>query len=178
MRITTIALLLSVVLILGGCGPVESQNPLFTDKDVTFDPGLVGTWVSDDDGAVTLKRSHGQTYKGVYRENPREKPIAVEARLGDVVGLRFLDVMFLSEEAHGGHMFFRYSRDASVLQLTGLNSDWVQKVLTSGETKLDYQMVKDEIVLTAPTDDLRQFVVKYASEKEAFPVVMEFHRKR
>ena len=178
MRITTIVPVLSLVLILSGCGPVGSQNPLFTDKDVTFDPGLVGKWVSHDDGVVTFKRSNGKTYKGVYRETPDREPIALEARLGDVEGLRFLDVTFVSGKARGNHMFFRFWRDADVLQLADLNSDWVEKMLTSGKAKLDYQRVKDEIVLTAPTDELRQFVVKYAPEKEAFPVVMKFQRQR
>jgi hypothetical protein len=177
MRMTTIVALLSLVLILSGCGPVGSQNSLFTNKDVTFDPGLIGAWVSHDDGVVAFKRLHGQIYKGVYRDTPDGEPIALEARLGDVDGLRFLDVTFLSEKAHGIHMFFRYWRDANVLQLTGLDSDWVEKMLTSGTAKLDYQRVENEFVLTAPTDDLRQFIVRYASEKEAFPNVVQFQRQ-
>jgi hypothetical protein len=91
--------------------------------------------------------------------------------------VRFLDVTFLSEKARGIHWFFRFWRDADVLQLAGLDSDWVEKMLTSGDAKLDYQKVKEEIVLTAPTNDLQQFIVKYAPDKEAFPVVMKFQRE-
>ena len=38
------------LLLLGGCVP--SLQPLFTDRDLVFDPGLIGTW-KDTDGETT-----------------------------------------------------------------------------------------------------------------------------
>jgi hypothetical protein len=38
------------MLIVTGCVPVDSLNPLYTDKDLTFDESLLGSWVGPDKG--------------------------------------------------------------------------------------------------------------------------------
>jgi hypothetical protein len=43
-------LLLAGLLWLIGCVPVDSLNPLYTDKDLAFDESLLGSWVSSDNG--------------------------------------------------------------------------------------------------------------------------------
>ncbi|HEY4679302.1 MAG TPA: hypothetical protein VIJ01_19200 [Candidatus Angelobacter sp.] len=35
---------------LTGCVPVDSLNPLYTDKDAAFDESLLGSWVGPDKG--------------------------------------------------------------------------------------------------------------------------------
>src|SRR5215475_2902534 len=50
-------LLLAGLLSLTGCVPVDSLNPLYTDKDVAFDESLLGSWVSpdkDDEGGLEI----------------------------------------------------------------------------------------------------------------------------
>ena len=43
-------LLFAGTLLLTGCVPVDSLNPLYTDKDIVFDESLLGTWVGPDNG--------------------------------------------------------------------------------------------------------------------------------
>ncbi|HET8891602.1 MAG TPA: hypothetical protein VFQ41_22065, partial [Candidatus Angelobacter sp.] len=40
--------LLALLACLTGCVPVDSINPLYTDKDVVFDESLLGEWVGMD----------------------------------------------------------------------------------------------------------------------------------
>jgi hypothetical protein len=42
--------LLALLAFLTGCVPVDSLNPLYTDKDVVFDETLLGSWVGPDNG--------------------------------------------------------------------------------------------------------------------------------
>jgi len=42
--------LLALLACLTGCVPVDSLNPLYTDKDVVFDESLLGSWVGTDNG--------------------------------------------------------------------------------------------------------------------------------
>ena len=42
--------LLAGLLLLTGCVPVDSLNPLYTDKDAFFDESLLGSWVGPDKG--------------------------------------------------------------------------------------------------------------------------------
>jgi hypothetical protein len=184
-RFARIAPALGLILLLSSCGPVESQNSLFAPKDVIFDSKLIGTWVEESDSeVVTFERSNGQTYKIVYREKADREPITLEAQLGRISGLRFLDISgppgqdsAASAQGRGAHMFFRVWRKGNSLRLAGLDSDWVAQMLTSGKATLDYHRVDKEIVLTAPTADLQRFIVKYANDKEAFPDPMTFHRQ-
>jgi len=44
-------LLLAGLFLLTGCVPVDSLNPLYTDKDIAFDESLLGSWVGSDNGA-------------------------------------------------------------------------------------------------------------------------------
>lgn len=45
--LSTVAVLL--LSLLGACGPVLSIHPLYTDKDVVFDPALLGSWIDPTD---------------------------------------------------------------------------------------------------------------------------------
>jgi len=42
--------LLALLVCLTGCVPVDSLNPLYTDKDLAFDESLLGSWVGPDKG--------------------------------------------------------------------------------------------------------------------------------
>src|ERR1700704_4677830 len=42
--------LMALLACLTGCVPVDSLNPLYTDKDLVFDEALVGSWVGPDEG--------------------------------------------------------------------------------------------------------------------------------
>jgi hypothetical protein len=42
--------LLALLACLTGCVPVDSLNPLYTDKDVVFDESLLGSWIGADKG--------------------------------------------------------------------------------------------------------------------------------
>ncbi len=44
------AILVVFIACLSGCVPVDSLNPLYTDKDTIFDESLLGTWVGSDNG--------------------------------------------------------------------------------------------------------------------------------
>jgi hypothetical protein len=45
-----LGVLFAGLLLLTGCVPVDSLNPLYTDKDLAFDKSLLGSWVGADKG--------------------------------------------------------------------------------------------------------------------------------
>lgn len=55
MRIKFVVLL-GLALFVAGCAPVDSLNPLYTDKDVIFDSSLLGDWVSPDPDNKSVTR--------------------------------------------------------------------------------------------------------------------------
>jgi hypothetical protein len=100
--------LLAFVVFLAGCQPVDSLNPLYTDKDVIFDPALLGKWTPEKGG--TLEFFQGQTHDYNYAvivkddETPGAQ-MALKGYLINLQGHRFLDLVqaepTMWEESYG-----------------------------------------------------------------------------
>ena len=71
---------------------VQSIQPLYTDKTMTFDPALVGTWVADEDEEYVFTMT--DTTRGMYTLVSEEGGAAgrFEAVLLELGGASFLDI--------------------------------------------------------------------------------------
>ncbi len=93
--------------LLGGCVPILSLHPLFTEEDVAFEEKLLGTWVEDSTppeltwefarldptAAENLQKQFGEQVKKFYRLNITDK----EGRKGSLTAclVRLKDRLFL-----------------------------------------------------------------------------------
>lgn len=97
--------LLALVLLLAGCMPVDSLNPLYTAKDIVFDEGLLGAWTSLDPSnksVTSFIRTIGTTEPDYYSVKVIEddgSKTEYQAHLLEIEGHRFLDVVPESWEA-------------------------------------------------------------------------------
>src|SRR5712691_6822630 len=115
MRIATFLLFISLMA-LTGC-VVESEQPLYTEADLIFDPNLLGTW-ADKKGAgkIQIDKS-GETAYLVAAEGETEKCALHMLRLGDAL---FLD---LEDEKHKDkHLILRLSMKKNRLRLSSLEN--------------------------------------------------------
>ena len=84
---------------LTGCVPVDSLNPLYTDKDVVFDESLLGEWVGTDaneKGGMKFIKEGNDAYVIVMSDtdaNGELKNTFYDARLLNISGQKFLDVL-------------------------------------------------------------------------------------
>jgi hypothetical protein len=84
--------------LLAACGPASSLNPLFTDKDLIFDPTLVGEWAEKgpDHSRLRFEQAGPTAYRAISIDqqgsggNLTETPY--EAHLVRLGAYRFLDV--------------------------------------------------------------------------------------
>lgn len=86
--------LLAFMVFLAGCQPVDSLNPLYTDKDLIFDPALLGKWTEEKGTLEFVKAQHkDREYRVVFRddETPSHQ-MEFQGRLVDLQGHRFLDL--------------------------------------------------------------------------------------
>jgi len=60
MKKLLIATGLVAMLVLSGC--LSALHPLFTEKDLVFDPGLVGSWQKNETETYTFKRGDAQQF--------------------------------------------------------------------------------------------------------------------
>src|ERR1700736_796044 len=97
MRITYAALLALVLAFLTGCVPVDSLNPLYTGKNVIFDPSLVGKWATSNpnDSKIRFDRAEEDTYQMVLEGKSTsglQGEAVFTAHLVSLGGEKYLDI--------------------------------------------------------------------------------------
>src|SRR5262245_19462460 len=77
---------------LTGCVPVDSINPLYTDRNVIFEPTLLGKWTGSnpDDGFLRFERGDNDAYQLIVTQ--KNKTTIFDAHLVSLGGEKYLDV--------------------------------------------------------------------------------------
>ncbi len=176
------------LLLVTGC-IVTSVNPLYTEKDLVFDPALVGAWGEDNDKDTwAFEKAAQKKYKLLHTDG-KGRTGTFEAHLVKLGKYQFLDLHLIDpgekEEwqinelaavamiMRPGHLFFKVSQIQATLQLSALHEDWLQKLLEKDPKAIQHERIQFGTndyrnVLTAETKDLQKFVLKYADSEEAF----------
>ena len=105
-------LLLLLPVCITGCVPVDSINPLYTEKNVIFDPVLVGKWggPNADEGGLRFERTDDDAYQMVMTEKRSSgwaKESIFVAHLLSLGGEKYLDVEPREFEASSHLLLFR-----------------------------------------------------------------------
>ena len=144
-------LVIVVAMCMAGCWTL-SIHPLYTEKDLVFDPSLVGVWEDPNDPDADtwiFTKAEGKSYRLVIRENKASEPPKGKGEVflkGDHVSQgvfevhllklgAFLFLDFFPEEPENGndfyighvipaHSFARVSIEGHVLVLSFLDTGW------------------------------------------------------
>jgi hypothetical protein len=90
--------LVALVACLAGCVPVDSLNPLYTDKEIVFDESLLGEWIGMDPSATAglkfIKEGKDGYEIAILDDGPNGEPKTTfyDAHLLNLSGQKFLDV--------------------------------------------------------------------------------------
>jgi hypothetical protein len=169
---------LGLAILMTGC-TVRSLYPLFEEKDVYFDPSLLGTWGEEGSSeSWTFVKSGDNAY--VLTDKEGDKLTNFDAHLVRLGNLRFLDLYPQGIDdsfAIPAHLFLRVCVDGDTLRAALFNPDWLKDAVTRGVTDIAHLRLRDSIVLTASPKELQRLVVQCAFDEEAFPVA-EFYRQK
>ena len=172
------------LLLLAGCIP--SIHPLYTSKDVVFDPLLVGGWFEKDNSNRWIFESAGDSsYKLVYYENgvfgeDSTKTISeFEVHLVKLEDHYFLDFYpgnndhlpmstLLAATLLPVHTFAKLVYDDGQFDLSFFSSQWLEQSITDKTIKIAHEKTSNQIVLTAPTKELQEMVLQNVDNREAF----------
>jgi hypothetical protein len=167
--------------VLGGCAPpVQSVYPLFSENELIFDSNLVGLWKDTDSNMTGLfSRIEDQNaceinaYKLVITENDGNQGLFF-AGLGELQGNLFLEIYpdtshtydsqesgFHKEHLLGMYSFMRVVQIDPNLKIALMDYDKVSKVIKADPNVLRHEFANDKLILTAPTEELQEFVVEY-----------------
>jgi hypothetical protein len=178
MREIATKMFLGMTLLLAGCVP--SLKPLYTEKDLVFEPGLVGVWAEKEDSEETwaFEKSGEKAYKLIYTQDGKTGEFKVHLlKLGDTL---FLDLYpddeglarlnrndFYWSHWLPTHTFAKVRQIEPTLQMSFLNGDWLEKSVEKNPKAIRHERIDgDRIVLTASTKELQEFVNKHS--KQAF----------
>jgi hypothetical protein len=180
MQKLTLTITIAMAALLAGC-TVRSLFPLYTENDHDFDPALLGAWAEkpDDKETWTLKRAEGNAYELVWSDG--DKSTVLEARLVRLGAFRFFDLYPKDHDtafAVPAHVFVRVRLDGDTLNFGLMSPDWLAGMLDREPSRLASVRIREpgflrsqeQIVLTAATDKLRDFVLQHANDEETFPL--------
>ncbi len=185
--------------ILGGCVPVMSLHPLYTDKDLVFEEKLLGIWVDDPNGPETTwefkdPNEQEKTYKLIFSDDEGQKGSFV-ARLVKLKNKLFLDV-YPSEppwdEADPNkvkwsyntffvvpaHTFIKIDSIESQLTMRLTDDDEMKELLKENPNAVEHTSIEDKPILTASTKELQAFVLKYADDDRVFTDEVALNRQK
>jgi hypothetical protein len=182
MRLMKILVLSFIALFVVSC-LVTSVHPLYTEKDLTFIPELLGTWENDD--VWIFEQSGKNAYELTIKEQDNAKVGVYEAHLVKLGKFLFLDLYPDETEIEDfndihlvpTHSFWRVEIEKDVLRMAYIDYDWLEEMIDKKKVSIAHVRLEDRIVLTVPTQELQKFVLKYAEDTDAFPESEEMHRK-
>lgn len=177
----------AVAAFLTGC-IVTSVCPFYTEKDLVFEPALVGDWIKQGkDGEYEVwkfEKSKGLAYRFTLTEE--RKATVMEAHAFKLQGQLFLEIASIEQDYHviPPHYLLKVSRITPTLRMSGLNHDWLKELLTKETDAIRHYFVRagdkpddSRIVLTADTSELQQFVLKYLKTQDAWKDGFELTRE-
>ena len=187
-----------LAVIIGGCVPVLSLHPLYTEKDVVVDKKLCGTWTNDPNSPKTtwefkIIDDPKNAYNLIFTDEDGKKGSFV-AHLVKLQDKLFLDI-FPSELPWDpedpnkmdwpynslflipAHTFVKVDSIEPQLKLRLTLESKMEELLKENPSVVEHTSVGDRIVLTGSTKKLQAFVLKYADDERIFTDQVTLSRK-
>jgi hypothetical protein len=183
------ALFYLLAALLGGCVPVMSLHPLYTEKDVIFEEKLLGKWVDDPNSPETIWQFNrceepNNAYSLVFSDEEGQKGSFV-AHLVRLKNTLFLDVYpseppweiedpnkvelpYNSFFLIPVHTFIKINFSGPQLKMRLTNKDEMERLLEDEPNAVKHTFIEDRLILTAPTKELQKFILKYADDERVF----------
>lgn len=196
-RLLAVTLMVTIVT-LSGC--LSALHPLFTEKDLEFDPHLVGAWLNENgDQVYTFQRGTPESFaelpagiqslagkayvltiSGKGSKEETGKYYVFRTRIGQHLYLDYFPAQTPAQKAYAAfykesflplHSFFRLKpgAHARVMTLSQFSDSYLQGLINKKEIRIRHEKKRDgDILVTAPTEELQQYVLKYGDVQEAY----------
>jgi len=179
--------------LLGGCVPVLSLHPLYTEKDVVFDEKLLSIWTDDSNGTWEFKRAE-KAYELIVSDEEGKRGLFI-THLVKLENRLFLDVypanlpfgppedpnkiwFFNAFFFVPAHTFIKINAIEPQLKMQLTIEDKMEKLLKEDPNAVKYERFEDDrLILTASTRQLQKFVLKYADDSRVFTGEFALTRK-
>jgi len=188
----------SLAAFLGGCIPVMSLHPLYTEKDIVFEEGLLGTWLEDVNKPEAFwKFERVEKPKNAYKlilsdeEGHKGSFIAHLVKLQDKLFLdaypsespwepeepNEVDFLFNNLFLLPTHTFMKIDSIEPELKIRLTLESKMEELLEENPNAVKHTKTEERLVLTASTKELQEFVLKYVDDENLFTDEIVLNRK-
>jgi hypothetical protein len=176
-----------IMVLLSGCEPTfQSVHQLYTDGGIIFDEALMGKWAKDGPETWKFERHEDDKYKLTIVDPTTSKGQFI-AHLVQLDDTRFLDVFpdssqlegsgFYKQHLLGTHTFMKVRQIEPNLKLRMMGPK-VCEMLDNDPNLLRFERLEDCFLITSPTQQLQEFVVKYADANDVFEATCDMKRMK
>jgi len=171
-----------ILLFLSGCIP--SIHSLYHEEDLVFKNELLGIWKDSDGNFWDFKTGGEKSYNLTFYEgagiiSDTTTLGEFETHLVKLGDYYFLDLYpgdnnqlempsLLIASLLPVHIFAKVEFVDEQVQVSFFDPDWLESLMEENRIRISYEKTDEYYLLTASTDELQRFVVKYAETKEAF----------
>ncbi len=187
-----------LAVILNGCF-IKSLHPFYLEKDVVFRSKLIGNWLDQDSSVwsiVQLLKSKGflkgdtvdNSYLITYDDN--EGNITYyDVHLFQLGNKKYLDFFPLMEEILDDNLAYNsiipshslaqlIIKNDDHVKVEFFNEDWLHDLLEKNRVKIRHEKIHmgedyDPYILTASTEELQKFIIKYQDDPNLFKSMYE-----
>jgi hypothetical protein len=190
MKKTLIPIFGLALILLPGC-VVLSVYPFFSEKDLVFEPALVGNWVDADTTDTPKESWHfepGDQKGYLLTTIENGKTNRSDAHLFRLKKQLFLDLRTRPPEDNSEtclpmHQVLKVSQIEPTLQLRPLAYDWLEKLIEKNPRAIRHMVYHEKtgdtngtLILTADTKELQKLILKYSGDTNAFKELSEMRR--
>lgn len=173
-----IVFLVLIIFLAQSC--IFSLHPLYTKETITYDSKIEGKWsdgdVDSNDGPITWEFKRKQQGYELIRYSEDVDTLSYEATLVKLGDYLFLDLKKELEDDSMDdisfylptHNFAKVLFKENKLELVFFDDAYLEKLFKQRKIRLKHEVVDDTIVLTASSEELQKFIVKYANDPKAF----------
>ena len=192
----TVIISLFLSLLFAQCVP--SIHPIYTEKDLTTDDRVLGSWVEIGGTDIwTFSKTAeqgGKSYQLILQQADGQQFsfIAHLVQLGKETYLDFYPAQFVKDSGQnyfaetmylnswlGLHSFARIRLQDNGIGIQLFNYEWFEEMIKERKIRIKHERIGNDfgLVLTASTAALQQFITKYAKEEKAYLEEAKLERK-
>jgi len=179
-------------------GCLTTLHPIFTEKDLVFDPRLTGNWKKTKDGSTatyrqanrndleelspSLKRNAARIFIREEKDalgNVKSTFYAFMVKLGKYYYMDYypsgIDKNESVDEFFAAHYVAMHSiyrirfTDNLSFDIQQLDAGYLEKLIRNKQVRIRHEVTDDgDYLITAPTEELQQYLIKYSDVPEAY----------
>lgn len=188
--------------LVAGCAPADSVYPLYKPSDTSSDDRLAGTWQPTGKDATDAEKNQRWTfarskddkfYEFTLGTSGQKGGFATKVRLVGIGNYMFVDFTadfdrinpndekmdnLVPYPAIPTHGIGRIWIDKDSLRIHFLRDDWVKDQMKAGKLTLAHPNVGGDCLITATTDELRNFMMAHANDTDALSESYDLQRAK